>query len=113
MNNNITSGFPEGFLWGGALAANQVEGAWNIDGKGLSVADMATYKANLRLDDYEGHLAISSDFIEKARLDKSDTIYPKRRGIDFYHHYKEDLSLFAEMGFKTLRVSIAWSRIFP
>jgi|SRR5690625_922963 len=105
--------FPKGFLWGGAMAANQVEGAWNIDGKGLSVADMATFKSDLSLDDYEGHLAISSDFIEKAKSDQSDKIYPKRRGIDFYHRYKEDLALFAEMGFKVLRVSIAWSRIFP
>lgn len=107
------TGFPKNFLWGGAVAANQVEGAWNIDGKGLSVADMATYKPNLRLDDYEGHLGVSSETIEKARKDPSDKIYPKRRGVDFYHRYKEDLELFAEMGFKVLRVSIAWSRIFP
>ncbi|MGM0900704.1 MAG: glycoside hydrolase family 1 protein [Bacillota bacterium] len=107
------SGFPKNFLWGGALAANQVEGAWNVDGKGLSVADMATYRSNLSLDDYEGHVAISSERIEKAKNDPSDKIYPKRRGIDFYHRYKEDLALFAEMGFKVLRVSIAWSRIFP
>lgn len=106
-------GFPKDFLWGGAMAANQVEGAWNIDGKGLSVADMATYKSNLKLDDYEGHVAISSAFIDKAKDDPTDKCYPKRRGIDFYHHYKEDLALFAEMGFKVLRVSIAWSRIFP
>lgn len=107
------NGFSKNFLWGGAMAANQVEGAWNIDGKGLSVADMATYKSNLSLDDYEAHVGISYDFIEKARKDKDDKSYPKRRGIDFYHHYKEDLALFAEMGFKVLRVSIAWSRIFP
>ncbi|HLQ97135.1 MAG TPA: family 1 glycosylhydrolase [Candidatus Dormibacteraeota bacterium] len=105
--------FPKGFLWGGAMAANQVEGAWNIDGKGLSVADMDTFKSNLSLDDYEGHMATSSTSIEKAKNDLSDKNYPKRRGIDFYHRYKEDLSLFAEMGFKVLRVSIAWSRIFP
>ncbi|WP_079710373.1 glycoside hydrolase family 1 protein [Paraliobacillus ryukyuensis] len=106
-------GFPKDFLWGGAMAANQVEGAWNVDGKGLSVADMATFKSNLKLDDYEGHVAISSEFIEKAANDPSDKDYPKRRGIDFYHRYQEDLALFAEMGFKVLRVSIAWSRIFP
>jgi len=107
------NGFPKDFLWGGAMAANQVEGAWDIDGKGLSVADMATFKSNLSLDDYEGHVAISSALIEKAKNDPSDKDYPKRRGIDFYHRYKEDLTLFAEMGFKVLRVSIAWSRIFP
>lgn len=110
MNNN---GFPKDFLWGGAIAANQAEGAWNIDGKGLSVADMAIYNSKLSLDDYEGHLAISSEVIERVRKDKDDKAYPKRRGIDFYHRYKEDLALFAEMGFKALRVSIAWSRIFP
>lgn len=109
----MTKGFPKNFLWGGALAANQVEGAWNIDGKGLSVADVATYKANLSLDDYAGHVTVTSEVIEKAMKDKDDKAYPKRRGIDFYHRYKEDLALFAEMGFKALRVSIAWSRIFP
>jgi len=105
--------FSKDFLWGGAIAANQAEGAWNIDGKGPSVADVATYKPTLSLDDYHGHLEISSDLIQQAMDDPSDKFYPKRRGIDFYHHYKEDLSLFAEMGLKALRVSIAWSRIFP
>lgn len=105
--------FPNNFMWGGAIAANQVEGAWNVDGKGLSVADMATYKPNVDVKDYAKHLDITTDFINEASKDTSDTIYPKRRGIDFYHHYKEDLALFAEMGFKTLRLSIAWSRIFP
>ena len=109
----MTKGFPKNFLWGGALAANQVEGAWNEDGKGMSVADVAIYKSNLKLDDYEGHVAISSEMIEKAMADQDDKKYPKRIGIDFYHRYKEDLALFAEMGFKALRVSIAWTRIFP
>jgi len=105
--------FPDNFMWGGAIAANQVEGAWNVDGKGLSVADMATYKPNVDNQDYAKHVNITSEFIDKARKDTSDKDYPKRRGIDFYHHYKEDLALFAEMGFKTLRLSIAWSHIFP
>lgn len=109
----MNKGFPENFLWGGAIAANQAEGAWNIDGKGLSVADVAKYKPNLDLKDYKGHLGITSKDIEEAMADETDTWYPKRRGIDFYHRFKEDLALFAEMGFKTLRVSIAWSRIFP
>ena len=106
-------GFKEKFLWGGAVAANQVEGAWNVDGKGLSVADVAMYKDKISVTDYEGHVGITSEDIQKAIEDKTDTLYPKRRGIDFYHHYKEDLALFAEMGFKVLRVSIAWTRIFP
>ncbi len=105
--------FSKDFLWGGAIAANQAEGAWNVDGRGMSVADVATYRSDLSLDDYEGHVAISSDVVQKAMDDSTDKYYPKRRGIDFYHHYKEDLALFAEMGFKALRVSIAWSRIFP
>jgi 6-phospho-beta-glucosidase len=105
--------FSKDFLWGGAIAANQAEGAWNVDGRGMSVADVASYRSDLSLDDYEGHLAISSEVVQKAMDDPTDKYYPKRRGIDFYHHYKEDLALFAEMGFKALRVSIAWSRIFP
>ncbi|MCY9423644.1 family 1 glycosylhydrolase, partial [Bacillus paralicheniformis] len=108
-----TKGFPKDFLWGGAIAANQAEGAWNVDGKGPSVADIAMYRSNLSVEDYEGHLAVTSENIERAMKDPDVKKYPKRRGIDFYHHYKEDLALFAEMGFKTLRISIAWSRIFP
>lgn len=105
--------FPKGFLWGGAVAANQVEGAWNTDGKGWSVCDVATYKPHTDVKDYKAHNAISSDAIKKAMADTDDTYYPKRRGIDFYHRYKEDLALFAEMGFKVLRLSIAWSRLYP
>ena len=105
--------FPENFLWGGAVAANQVEGAWNVGGKGLSVADMATYKANVDNKDYAAHMAITSESVALAAADQTAKDYPKRRGIDFYHRYPEDLALFAEMGFKTLRVSIAWSRLFP
>lgn len=105
--------FPKEFLWGGAIAANQVEGAWNVGGKGLSVADMASYKSNLSVSDYAGHNKVTLESIEKASLDNSDDIYPKRRGIDFYHHYQEDIALFAELGFKTLRLSIAWTRLFP
>lgn len=107
------SGFPKNFLWGGAVAANQVEGAWKVDGKGFSVADIATYKPNVSVKDYAAHMQISTQLVEKAISDPTDKWYPKRRGIDFYHRYKEDLALFAEMGFKTLRLSIAWTRLFP
>lgn len=107
------TGFPKNFLWGGAVAANQIEGAWNVGGKGLSVADMATYKPNIDNKDYSAHMTITSESIAEAMADETDTFFPKRRGIDFYHHYKEDLALFTEMGFKTLRLSIAWTRIFP
>ena len=105
--------FPKGFFWGGALAANQVEGAWKEGGKGPSVADVATYKPHTDVKDYAAHNAMSDAMIQAAMADADDTYYPKRRGIDFYHHYKEDLALFAEMGFTMLRVSIAWTRIFP
>ncbi len=104
--------FPNDFFWGGALAANQVEGAWNVDGKGPSVADVASYKPNADVKDYAAHMQMSDAMIEEA-MRADDEYYPKRRGIDFYHRYKEDLALFAEMGFRMLRVSIAWTRIFP
>jgi len=112
MNNNQTT-FPRDFLWGGAVAANQIEGGWNLGGKGLSVADMAMYKAHLDVTDYAGHMEITSQFIEQAMQDDREDIYPKRRGIDFYHRYEEDIAEFAALGFKTLRLSIAWSRLFP
>ncbi|MBF8999584.1 glycoside hydrolase family 1 protein [Vibrio nitrifigilis] len=105
--------FPDGFLWGGAIAANQAEGAWNEGGKGLSVADVAMFKANVDVKDYAKHVAINTQTIAAAMQDESDADYPKRRGIDFYHRYAEDIALFGEMGFKALRLSIAWSRLFP
>ncbi|TPF86781.1 beta-glucosidase [Bifidobacterium sp. UTCIF-37] len=106
-------GFPEGFLWGGAVAANQLEGAWNEDGKGMSVDDVATYKPNVDVKDYKRNVHVSLDGIKAAMADKDDTYYPKRRGIDFYHTYKDDLKLMADMGFKTFRTSIAWTRLYP
>lgn len=90
----------EGFLWGGAVAANQCEGAWNVDGKGVSGADMCT-----------GGSHTCSKRI--TRTVENGTFYPSHEAIDFYHHYKEDIKLFAEMGFKCFRFSIAWTRIFP
>lgn len=101
------------FLWGGATAANQYEGAYLADGKGLSVCDIATYKPHLDNTEYKKHNTYSSEDIEKAQKDRDDSYYPKRRGSDFYHHYKEDIALMAEMGFKVFRLSIAWTRIFP
>lgn len=105
--------FPSNFLWGGAVAANQIEGGWDLGGKGLSVADVATYKPNVDNKDYSRHVAFTLDGVTKAAQDTDTTYYPKRRGIDFYHHYKEDLALFAELGFKVLRLSIAWTRLYP
>ncbi|MDO6409656.1 glycoside hydrolase family 1 protein [Pantoea phytobeneficialis] len=105
--------FPRGFLWGAAIAANQAEGAWNVDGKGPSVADAINWKPNLDLKDFTAHMAVTDENVADALNGTHDAFYPKRRGIDFYHHYPQDLALFAEMGIKVLRVSIAWSRIFP
>lgn len=91
---------PENFLWGGAVAANQCEGAWNVDGKGISTVDCMTAGALNKKREY-------TDGIIEGKY------YPNHDGIDFYHRYKEDIALFAEMGFKCFRTSIAWTRIFP
>ena len=88
------------FLWGGAVAANQLEGAWNLDGKGDSVPDHCTTGAA----DRPKRLTAA---IEPG------TLYPSHEAIDFYHHYEEDIALFAEMGFKVFRTSVNWTRIFP
>ena len=105
--------FPEGFLWGGATAANQCEGAWDVDGKGLSVADCTTYKPKVDKKDYAALHGITDEQIKEAEASTDIHVYPKRHGIDFFHRYKEDIALFQEMGFKTLRVSIQWTRLFP
>lgn len=109
---SVVKKFPEGFLWGGATAANQVEGAYDLDGKGLSTADMVRYipKAE-RTKDHA--LDVTREEIEAILSGKEEGRFPKRDGIDFYHHYKEDIALFAEMGFKVFRLSINWARIFP
>ena len=108
--------FPEGFLWGGATAANQYEGGWKEGGKGVSCSDVQLFtdpKSMKDLLNTHGLCDISDEMIEKALSTDDEVYYPKRHGIDFYHHYKEDIKLFAEMGFKVFRLSIAWSRIFP
>ena len=92
--------FPKNFLWGGATAANQIEGAYLEDGKGLNTADVMTLGSHQK----------------KRRITRTlekDEYYPSHQAIDYYHHFKEDIALFAEMGFKVYRMSINWSRIFP
>lgn len=91
---------PEGFLWGGAVAAHQLEGGWQEGGKGVSIADIMTAGD-------KDHPRRVTDGV------KDGEVYPNHWGIDFYHHYPEDIKLFAEMGFKCFRTSIAWTRIFP
>ncbi|QUG74355.1 6-phospho-beta-glucosidase [Erwinia sp. E602] len=88
--------FPNDFLWGGAVAANQVEGAYNADGKGLSTSD------------FQPH-----GLMYPPGERKPGEFNLKDVAIDFYHHYPQDIALFAGMGFKTLRTSIAWTRIYP
>jgi 6-phospho-beta-glucosidase len=106
-------GFPEGFLWGGATAANQLEGAYNEGGKGLSIFDMVTFvPKEERTNEIEMDVKSKKE-LENLLAGKGGDNFPKRRGIDFYHRYKEDIALFAEMGFKTFRMSISWPRIFP
>ena len=92
--------FPEGFLWGGATAANQYEGGWDADGKGPSCADMMT----------DGSHARSRKI---TRTVHDDLRYPNHQGSDFYHRHAEDIALMGEMGFKVYRMSINWSRIYP
>ncbi|MGG5341918.1 glycoside hydrolase family 1 protein [Enterococcus sp. AZ192] len=106
------SGFPQNFLWGGATAANQFEGAFLEDCKGWSTADTARYVKENGISMSELLKPTTKADVEFAMNDK-EGIYPKRHGIDFYHKYKEDIALFAEMGFKTFRLSISWPRIFP
>nr|WP_170875229.1 glycoside hydrolase family 1 protein [Virgibacillus pantothenticus] len=106
------SGFPESFLWGGAVAANQCEGGFGLDGKGMSLADAHRYNSDMNIK--EASLKSEMTLAQlKANMEDKGGYYPKRYGIDFYHTYKEDLKLLSEMGFKTFRTSIDWSRIFP
>ncbi|MFZ1411948.1 MAG: glycoside hydrolase family 1 protein [Micropruina sp.] len=92
---HTTTPFPQGFLWGGATAANQFEGAYNEGGKGLSIQD------------------VMPQGIMSPRVDAPTEDNLKLVGIDFYNRHAEDIALFAEMGFSVFRLSIAWSRIFP
>lgn len=96
----MTNQLPKDFLWGGAVAAHQVEGGWNVGGKGVSICDV---------------LSGGSVSIDRVITDgvKEGYRYPNHEATDFYHRYKEDVALFAEMGFKCFRTSIAWTRIFP
>lgn len=107
------NGFKADFLWGGAIAANQAEGAFDADGKGLTVMDVMPYQDNLNRKSLESMMRFSREQIEEAKTASGQKRYPKRYGIDFYHHYREDIELFAEMGFKCFRTSISWARIFP
>lgn len=108
----LPTGFDKDFLWGGAVAACQTEGAYDLHGRGLSTSDIHIYDKNLNRAYIEKEGGGTLEYIKAAAKD-TEGYYPKRHGIDFYHTYKEDLALMAEMGFKCFRTSFSWSRIFP
>ena len=115
--------FKEGFLWGGATAANQYEGAWNIGNKGVSSADCCTRGSRseprkvtymTKEGEIKADVMFGLDAPEGAQFGCFEGYdYPSHEASDFYHHYKEDIALMAEMGFKTFRMSINWTRIYP
>jgi 6-phospho-beta-glucosidase len=96
----MTLAMKDDFLWGGAVAAHQIEGAWDVDGKGVSIADISL------AGDVNKPRELTDGVIEGGN-------YPNHRGIDFYHTYQEDIALMAELGIKVFRTSINWTRIFP
>lgn len=96
--------FPKDFLWGGATAANQYEGGYHEDGRGLANVDVMPHGDDRYPIGLGQKLHLAFD---------AEHHYPAKVGVDFYHRYKEDIALYAEMGFKVFRMSIAWSRIFP
>ena len=114
--------FPENFLWGGAVAANQWEGGWNIGGRGPAMTDVTTggtvntprLITYIDKDGNHGTLTRGQALPEGAHYAVLDEYhYPNHDAVDGYHHYKEDIALFGEMGFKQFRMSISWSRLFP
>lgn len=108
---SVPTGFPEGFLWGGAIAANQAEGAWLEDGKGWCLADINLFRGDLPLEK-RSNKEMTTEQIAFHVAD-AEGRYPKREGIDFYHTYADDLALLAGTGMNAFRTSINWARIFP
>ena len=96
--------FPDNFLWGGATAANQCEGSYDADGRGLSSVDTIPSGPD-RMKVARGEM--------KMLACQPGYAYPSHEAIEMYRHYKEDIALFAQMGFKCYRLSIAWTRILP
>ena len=107
----IKKEFPDTFLWGGGIVANQAEGAYDAAGKGLSIADFHAYQKSLSKDDRLEHATLSVS--DKMFETNPNAYYPKRYGIDFYHRFKEDIQLFKELGLQCFRTSFNWTRIFP
>lgn len=111
----LRTGFPKGFLWGGATAASQVEGGWNEGGKGLDTADCRPAASRLTTEQRRepAFKEMTSEKIAAAIQCPDAGEYPFRRGSDGYHRWEEDLDLYAEMGLKVYRMSVSWARIFP
>ena len=116
--------FPKDFLWGGDISAAQCEGAWNEDGRGPTETDYMTLGAarSPRMLTYQNAdgsygrkpIMITGKPPKGAKYAIEPGVnYPNHTAIDFYHHYKEDIGLFAEMGFKALNLTISWARVFP
>lgn len=107
---NFPQRFPQNFLWGGATSASQIEGAWNVGNKGPTITEVVPRpKMNQKLT----LPTVTKDSVAFAVKDLNDSRYPKRKGIDFFYHYKEDIKLLSKMGYKAFRFSISWARIFP
>lgn len=109
---NLPNKFPKDFLWGGAVAACQCEGAYDVDGRGLSTSDIHEYNKHLNRACIKKEGGGKLEDIKRKMAD-TEGYYPKRYGIDFYHTFKSDLALMKELGLKAFRTSISWSRIFP
>ena len=115
--------FPKDFLWGGDISANQAEGGWNEDGKAPNETDflLGGTKDKPRLAYYQntdgtiGTIPQFAGLLPKGAkyILKEGAFYPNHNATDFYHHYKEDIALFAEMGFKALNLTLSWARILP
>lgn len=114
MKDNQYPYFPDNFLWGGAQAASQADGAFQEDNKGLNSSDVQPYLkeiSNQEIQELESKGMTLKEV--KKNVQDQNNYYPKRYGIDFYHTYQSDLKLLADCGFKTFRTSLDWSRIFP
>lgn len=111
----MLKGFREDFLWGGAIASSQADGAYNEGNKGLDTQDLRYFDAKWTKEEraLKVNRRMSDEKYRKALKDDDVVHYPFRWGIDFYHRYKEDIKLFAELGIKILRTSINWARIYP
>ena len=105
--------FPKGFLWGGATSAPQFEGGFDCGGRGKSHLDFFDFIPAEQREDARATDDLTLERFERVRAHEDEENLPFRRGVDFYHRYKEDIALLAEMGFKTFRMSISWSRLFP